>query len=106
MSSTLKLIILTSFSVASISASAQVSEVKDAAKLCAKASGISQRFQERFSQQLKVSVSSIKFYKSEKYMGGCSVTIDTPKGLKECTATTLLTDGKEYWLDAFPHSCS
>jgi hypothetical protein len=103
---TVKLLIFPfSFFIVIISAFGQVTEVKEAANLCAKASGISQRFQERFSKQLNVSIYSIKFYKSDKYMGGCSVTVDTPRGLKTCTASSLMTDGKNYWIDAYPHSC-
>lgn len=98
-------ILLFLFSIITTDAFSQVKEVKDAEKLCLKASGISQRFQERFSKQLKVSVNSIKFHRAEKYMGGCSVTVDTPKGLITCTASSLLTDGTDYWIDAYPHSC-
>jgi hypothetical protein len=93
------------FPIITMSAFSQVTEVKEPEKLCLKASGISQRFQERFSKQLKVSLNSIKFHRAEKYMGGCSVTVDTPKGLITCTASSLLTDGRDYWIDAYPHSC-
>ena len=69
---------------------------------CKKATGMSVGASERLSEALKVSVSSIRFIRTE-YFGNnyCEAVIDTPKGIKKCKAEVIVKDSN-VWVHLNP----
>ena len=77
----------------------QAKEMKPTSKYCSKVTGLSQGFEEEIATKLRVSVSSVRFMRAyPDRLGGCDVTVDTPKGPITCSGLTVFTNGKDFWI--------
>lgn len=85
----------------SAQAASEVREMTPVGDYCHKVTDISKGFAEDVARTMKVSVSSVRFIRSEgsANLGStCYIKIDTPKGPQACGAKIIYSDGKDYWV--------